>query len=289
MLRELVLSGDLVRTRHGVYATKAAVEESAVDPRAGHAFRVKSAVAVSGEDAVACCSSAALIHGLDMLKDPPADVVTLLRADAGKRNRMSSQGIVFRAAALVPAGARAKDHVTESHGVRVTTAPRTVVDLARELPFMDAVAVADSAFRKYGFWMDTYLRVLKSCTGWRGLEQARKVIEFADSKAESALESALRVRLREWGFPPPQLQVRLLVGPRYVRVDFLYQEQRTVIEADGMAKMSETGANRKQYRRDGWLRDAGYKVVHVSWRELFYEQEVVISNIRKAFAAPSSF
>ena len=278
-----------MRTRRGIYATKAAIEEAAADARAEHALRVRSAVAFIGGDAVACYSSAALIHGLDMLTAPPADVVTLLRPDARTRNRRSSGDIRIRAAALVPKGAKEKDHLTESHGVRVTTAPRTVVDLARELPFMDGVAVADSAFRKYGFWKDTYLRVLKSCTGWRGLEQARKVIEFADSKAESVLESALRVRLREWGFPPPQIQVRLLVGPTYVRVDFLYQEQRTVIEADGMAKMTEKGANRKQYRRDGWLRDAGYKVVHVSWRELFYEQEVVISNIRKAFAAPSPF
>lgn len=190
-LRECVSSGDLVRTRRGVYATKAAVLEAAADARAEHALRVKSAVAFIGGDAVACYSSAALIHGLDMLTAPPADVVTLLRPDARKRNRKSSGDIQFRAAALVPGGARERDHLTESYGVRVTTAPRTVVDLARELPFM--------------------------------------------------------------------------------------------------AKMSEKGANRKQYRRDGWLRDAGYKVVHVSWRELFYEQEVVISNIRKAFAAPSVY
>lgn len=288
-LRALVRSGDLVRTRHGVYATKAAVEEAEAGPRARHALRVKSALAVIGEDAVACSSSAALIHGLEMLTDPPANVVTLLRPDARKRNRRSSGDIVFRAGALVPEGGLERQHVTLSHGVRVTTAPRTVADLARELPFIDGVVVADSALRNYGFWKDAYLHILRSCSGWPGLEHARKTIEFADPKAESVLESALRVRLREWGFAPPQTQVPLAVGTRSVRVDFLYEEHKTIVEADGMAKMSEGNANQKQYRRDQSLRDAGYKVVHVTWQELFYEPELVISRIRAAFAAPSPF
>lgn len=289
-LRALARSGDLVRTRRGVYATKTAAEEAAEGPRSGHAYLVKSAIAVVGEDAVACCSSAALIHGLEMLADPPADVVTLLRPDAAKHNRRSCGGdIVFRAGALVPKGDPERQHVIRSYGVRVTTTPRTVADLARELPFIEGVAVADSALRKYNFWKADYLRILTSCSGWRGLARARDALEFADPKAESVLESALRVRLHEWGFGPPQTQVCLAVGTRSVRVDFLYPEHRTVIEADGMAKMSEEGANQKQYRRDESLRDAGYKVVHVSWRELFYDPEVVIARIRKAFAAPSVF
>jgi very-short-patch-repair endonuclease len=288
-LRALVRSGDLVRTRHGVYATKAAQDEADADPRAEHAFRVKSAIAVVGQDAVACCSSAALIHGLELLTAPPADVVTLLRPAARERNRRSSGDIVFRAGALVPAGDRERQHVIRSYGVRVTTAPRTVADLARELPLIDGVVVADSALRKFSFWKDAYVRILESCNGWPGLKQARKTLEFADPKAESVLESALRVRLHEWGFAPPETQVPLDVASRSVRVDFLYEEHKTVIEADGTAKLSEENANQKQDRRDQSLRDAGYKVVHVRWRELFYEPDLVIGRIRRAFAAPSVF
>jgi very-short-patch-repair endonuclease len=97
------------------------------------------------------------------------------------------------------------------------------------------------------------------------------------------------VRLHEWGFAPPEIQVPLTVGGRSVRIDFLYEEHKTVIEADGMAKMSEAHASQRQYRRDQSLRDAGYKVLHVSWQEVFYEPELVISRIRKAFAAPNAF
>jgi very-short-patch-repair endonuclease len=173
--------------------------------------------------------------------------------------------------------------------VRVTTAPRTVVDLARELPFIDGVVVADCALREYWFWKYWYLRVLDSCRRWPGLKQARKTIDFADGRSESVLESALRARLHEWGFPPPELQVDLPAGSGSVRVDFLYRDHSTVIEADGMAKMNEKGASQKMYRRDQWLKDAGYKVVHVSWRELFHEPEVVITRIRKNLAARAPF
>ena len=40
--------------------------------------------------------------------------------------------------------------------------------------------------------------------------------------------------------------------------------------------------------RDIRLRDAGYKVVHFTWSELFGTPERVIARIRAAFAAPSS-
>ena len=40
--------------------------------------------------------------------------------------------------------------------------------------------------------------------------------------------------------------------------------------------------------RDIRLRDAGYKVVHFTWSELFGTPERVIARIRAAFAAPTS-
>jgi very-short-patch-repair endonuclease len=299
VLLELVAAGDLVRTRRGVYATRAAAGEAAGGPRAEHAYRVKSAIAIAGEDAVACCSSAAKILGLALIEDPPpgtnADpdeettTVTLLRPDARNRNRRPTKGIVYHAAALVPKGSREDLHVAVSHGVRVTSAPRTVVDLARQQDLIAGVATADSAFRNYGFYKEDYLRVLESCAGWRGLEKARQVIGFADEKSESPLESALRVRLQEWGFPPPELQVMLPVGPNYFRVDFLYRQERTVIEADGKGKMDSPEAYWKERERDQWLRDADFKVAHVSWKEVFHDPERVKTRIRKALAAPSPF
>lgn len=290
MLRTLTKSGDLVRTRRGVYATRKAVEESAEGARARHAYLVKSAVAAVGGNTVACYLSAALIHGLDLLKEPPQDVVTLLRPGARQHNRRQSGNIVFRAGAVAPDGDKERRHVIERYGVRVTTAPRTVADLARDLPFIEGVVVADSALKKYGFGRQDYLRVLYACRGWRGAEKARKVIRFADPRAESVFESGFRVRLHEWGFGVPETQVEIPLGARYARVDFLYRKQRTIIEVDGKGKMRENPDYGYRDRvRDQRLRDAGYKVVHVHWGELFGEPDVVIARVHAALAAPGSF
>lgn len=288
MLRALVQSGDLVKTRRGVYATKTAVEESAKGPRAKHAYLVKSAIAATGGDTVACCSSAALIHGLELFRDPPEGVITLLRPDAWAHNRKPSGDIVLRSGALVPDGDDERRHVIESYGVRVTSTPRTVADLARTLPFIEGVVVADSALRKYGFRKKEYLHILNACRGWPGAERAREVIRFADRRAESPIESVLRVRLREWGFGPPQIQAGFFLSSGMVTVDFLYEEYKTVIETDGKGKMGPDYQYERQ-QRDGRLHDAGYKVVHVTGRELYGHPELVRARIRKAFDAPGPF
>ena len=77
--RSLARAGDLVRVRHGVYATRSAVESAAADPRQGHALRVAAARAAVGRQAVASHQSAAVLHGIDLLRDPGGDAVRLTR------------------------------------------------------------------------------------------------------------------------------------------------------------------------------------------------------------------
>jgi len=267
-----------VRTRHGVYATKYAVSKAAADPRLAHALAVKSVLLSTGSDAVASHHSAALILGLELLHDPPGGQVTLTRPNARKRNRQACKDVVFRAGAL-PA-----EHVTKWRAIPVTTALRTVVDLARTLPYMDAVVVADSALRKYHFTKSEYEAVVTWCAGWPGVGQARKAIDFADQEAGSVLESCLRVRLAEWGFDPPETQATVDADGTSFVVDFLYREQRVIIETDGMAKFREKKDLIKHYGRRQSLEDAGYRVVHITWHELFHKPEVVIKRLRNALA-----
>lgn len=52
---------------------------------------------------------------------------------------------------------------------------------------------------------------------------------------------------------------------------------------------ADSALRARKFRRDRVLRDAGYKVVHFTWRELFESPGVVIDRIRKALAAPAPF
>jgi Protein of unknown function (DUF559)/Transcriptional regulator, AbiEi antitoxin len=282
-LRSLVRSGALVPVRRGVYATAAAVAFAAGSPCRSHALHVVGATLTAGRDSIASHQSAARIHGLDLLRPVPDNVVTLTRPPSRRTGRPGSRGIVFHTAALP------SEHVTRSLGASVTTVARTVMDLARLLPFMDAVVTADSALRQGLSTKPELLRVADSCVRWPGVSQALTAVAFADARAESVLESCARVVFGKSGLEPADLQVTFR-GPGYVyRGDFYWPAHRTIAEADGMAKYQDPQRAIDQIRRDRLLRDAGYKVVHFTWRELFETPEVVVARIRAAFAATTAF
>lgn len=283
MLRTLTRSGDLVRMRQGVYATRSAMDWAKDDPVRTHVLYTLAARAWVGHDAAASYHSAATLHRLDLLKSPPDGTVTLTLPPTRRWGRPHSAGVVFHAAELPP------EHVTSLYGLKVTTVARTVVDLARTLPFADAVVVADSALRAEKATKPELRHTLDSCASWPGVRQARRVVAFADERAGSALESAARVVFDESGLDPPELQVTIH-GPGFAfLVDFFWRKHRVIAEADGLAKYADKKDLIAQFERDRLLRDAGYRVVHFTWRELFETPELVITRIRQAFATPGPY
>jgi hypothetical protein len=283
--RLAIQGGDLVRVRRGVYATRGFVNTAKEEPVRWQVLQVASAVcAQSARDAIASHQTAAVIHGISLLNAPDADVVCLTRPP-GRYRGDAVPGVRFHSAALPPA------HLVSRHGVRLTSAARTVVDLARALPLLEGVAVADSALHQRITTETELRRMLGDCAGWPGIGQARRVVEFSDELSESVLESAARVIFARAGLPPPRLQTDILDDAfRFIgRADFLWDEHRTIAEADGMGKYEDPMRAREQIRRDIRLREAGYRVVHFTWAELFASPARVIARIREAFAAPSPY
>jgi very-short-patch-repair endonuclease len=182
-----------------------------------------------------------------------------------------------------------EEHRTLLYNLPVTTAARTVADLARTLPFTDAVVAADSALRGQKTTQKEMDQVLRGCERWPGVRQARRVVEFADERAESPLESAARVVFHQFGLDPPELQVTIRTPRAAFRVDFCWPARLLVAEADGLVKYGVRGDLIRQLERDRLLRDAGYKVAHFTWEELFGTPEVVIDRIRRAGAAVTPY
>jgi hypothetical protein len=251
---------------------------AADDPVRLHAIRVLAIRQVAGRAAVASHHSAAILHRLALLHAAPAGLVTLTLGPQRRRNRAGPADVRFHAAELPP------DHVTTLYSTPVTTGARTVVDLARTLPFADGVAAADSALSQEKATKPELLRILHACPGWPGVKRARRVVEFADERAESPLESAARIVFDQFGLDPPELQATVH-GQRFAaRVDFLWREHKVIVEADGLAKYQDRKDLIAQFERDRLLRDAGYQVIHFTWHELFETPEVVIARIRQALA-----
>jgi Protein of unknown function (DUF559) len=284
-IRRLVRDGALCSLRPGVYASAATVTalvRNARDERARrageHLLRVAAALAVTGSRSAGSHRSAARVYGLGLVGLGPEPTAEITRSPGERAGHANRSGALVHVAAL-PAG-----HVVSYRGVPVTSVPRTVVDLARTLPFAQGVAVADSALYAGLTSKSELAAVIVDCPRWPGLQRAREVTVFSDARSESVLESLSRTVFHQAGLPPPDLQVWVgddgeIIG----RVDFLWRRYNTIGEADGAAKYQTPARARTQLERDARLRTAGYEVVHFTWPQITRAPAQVVDEIQVAF------
>lgn len=285
--RTLVRKGDLVRLRRGVYSTASFAAEAGDDDARRHFVKVSAAIhsQYKGGSAVASHQSAAILQGISLLGRPErGDTVWLTRPPGTYRGNLLT-GIRLHSAEL-PEG-----HVTRRLGIPVTAPARTVLDLARSLPYTEGVIAADSALHSAIVFKEQLAEMLSFFDGWPGVDKARRVVAFSDRRPDSPLESAARVVFADGGLPAPDLQTEIVDGNgRFVgEVDFCWPGHHTIAEADGAGKYEKPDTGRKQTIRDNRLRDLGYKVVRFTWHDLFDTPDLVVTRVRSAFGAPTPY
>lgn len=264
-LRALLRAGQLTRLRRGVYLPGPIPEELS----ARHRLAVHAAFVELTDGAVASHGSAAVLHGLPTWEVPLERVqVTRARAYGGRRERL----VHVRVAQLDP------DEVTVVDGIPVTTLARTVVDLARALPFEPAVAVGDAALAAHRARAGELLDALRRSARRPGCVRARRALAFLDGRAESVGESRSRVAIYRAGLPTPmpQWEVHDGQGRLLGRTDFGWPDWRVVGEFDGRIKYGRTlkpglDAAEVVYReklREDDLRAEGLTVVRWRWADL---------------------
>jgi very-short-patch-repair endonuclease len=272
----MVRQGVLMPLGHGTYARATVAAQVASDLVGEHALRLASVLAVANPGDVGSHHSAAIIHGLDLLGRSPPDVAVTRPPGGSQKSR---PGVHLYVSGLP------SEHVTVRRGIRLTSVARTVVDLARTSSFRSGVVVADSALRSEQTSKAELQSVVKDCVRWRGIGQARLVVEFGDRRSESALESISRVAFRDQGLPSPELQVWVGGDDEGVigRADFLWRQCRTIGEADGALKYKDPAQAISQLRRDQLLRAAGFEVVHFTWYQILRTPGQVAASLREAF------
>ncbi len=275
-IRDGTRRGDLLVVRRGIYAAGAHARTLLTLKGGEELLAIGAATALTGSGAGAVVShqSAAYVHEIDLVGR--RDVTVHLTRPPGAD--MHAPARICLHSANLPA-----EHVTEQLGMPVTTVARTVVDLARTLPFRDGVVAADSALHQRLTTRDELRCVLAVCSRWRGAAIAADVIGFADGRSESPLESIARVVFRDRGLPPPQLQALIGTADEVARVDFFWGKYRTIVEVDGALKYADPLRARAQLDRDSWLRSLGYEVVHFTWDDITTRPELVATRIREAF------
>jgi len=260
--------------RRGVYANGARGRKLLTFADGEQLLAIAGASALAVRGAVVSHQSAAYLHKIALVGRPAGAVHLTRPPGAGWRG---PTGIRLHCAAM-PA-----EHVTSHLGMPLTTAARTVVDLARTMPFRAGVVAADSALHQRLATKEELLSVLDFCTQWRGTSVAADVIAFADGRSESPLESIARAVFRDADLPPPKLQALIGTAEDVARVDFFWDKYRTIVEVDGAIKYADPANAIAQLERDAWLRSLGYEVVHVTWEEITSCPEVVVARIREAF------
>ena len=285
-IRRMVRDGTLCLLRPGVYAPSASVASvlrDSRDTKTRHAseqlLRLAAALAATGSQSVGSHRSAGQVYGLGMVGRDLEQVTEITRAPGDRGGHTARLGVLVHIANLPP------DHVVSYRGVPLTSVPRTVIDLARTLPFAEGVAIADSALNARLTSKAELAAVIADCPRWPGLQRAREVTAFSDARSESVLESLSRAAFRQAGLPPPDLQVWVgddgeIIG----RADFLWRPYRTIGEADGAFKYQTPARARAQLERDARLRAAGYEVVHFTWAQITRVPAQVVDSIRVAFS-----
>ncbi len=158
-------------------------------------------------------------------------------------------------------------------GLRVTTPVRTLVDLAASIGARDLERAVEEA------------QIRRLVT--RGeLARLRRIGPGHEpSLTRSEAERRLRALIRAARLPPPQTNERF----GSYEVDFVWRDERVVVEVDGFAFHSTRAAFERDRARDRALQAAGYVVLRFTWRQLVHEPEVVVAELAAALVRQRAF
>src|SRR5258708_6592420 len=212
--------------------------------------------------------TAAWRHGLDVAPCNPIEVTIA-----------NPFGIPRRAGAKVRRADLAAGEIVIRKDLPATPAIRTAVELAGRNPLTEAVVIADLALHARLVTVAQLRTHVAAHPRARGIARVRRVLDFVEPKAESAMETRLRMLLVLAGLPRPQVQVPLCdnEGRWLGRPDLLYRDQRLVLEYDG-------GNHRERLvdddRRQNRLIGSGLRILPFTPAYVYVAPETILTHLR---------
>ncbi len=166
-------------------------------------------------------------------------------------------------------------------GCVVTSPERTAWDLGRRLDLTEAVVALDALGRVRGpgrFAPADLLVRREREPGARGCRRLDRVVALADPRAESPMETRLRLLLVEGGLPVPVVQHELLDEHGFVvaRFDLAYPEELLAVEYDGR------GHRHREFCDDDRWRDAS--TGDYGWHTMRFGRDDVLVSRRRTVA-----
>ncbi len=212
-----------------------------------------AAVGACGPGAVLSHRSAAALQGTRPQSSGPIEVT--VPSTNGRANR---DGIrIHRSTSLDPAD------LTEVDAIPVTTPRRTIADLRRVLPLDHIRAMIRRA------------EILRLDIGHQP--------GYEDDRTRNDLEKKMVAICKRHGLPSPEVNV--WIDP--YKVDFLWREQRLIVETDGFETHGTRSSFEADRARDTHLTLHGFTVLRFTHRQVFSQSDHVATSIQALLFLPS--
>jgi Protein of unknown function (DUF559) len=163
--------------------------------------------------------------------------------------------------------------VTEVNNIPCTTVHRTLFDLAEVVTQRQLERSFDQAEISERLDLNAINDQLKRNPTRPGAKAVRDVLEthyIGKTPTWSENEEALLAITRELGIPDPDTNQFIVLddGGPAIRVDFVWRDQRVIVEADSQ-KWHNTRQRFEQDRvRDQRLTAAGWTIIRTTWRQM---------------------
>jgi len=255
-----VKSGRLWRVHRGVYAVGR--------PTLTLKGRFLAAVLSCGPSAALSHIAAAVLWGLLPERGPRIDVTVPRGGQRGRRG-----ALIIHRAALPEADVTTKD------GIRVTTPARTLLDLADVLTTRQLERALDE-----GSYLRLDITRLRPRHGRRGsgvLASALAKHDPGATRTRSELEERMLGLCHRFRLRTPEVNAKV----EGYEVDFVWREERLIVETDGWQAHGTRGAFERDRRRDADLLAAGWRVLRISYARLEREPDWVAERIGEALRA----
>jgi predicted transcriptional regulator of viral defense system len=249
-LRKLGLSGGLIDHRlrsGGLHRVHTGVYALAYRSQTPHA-RMMAAVLACGPGAALSHRSAAELWGFGPARRGAVEVTV-----PGQRR---PNGIIAHRSLTLAA------HVATLHRIPVTTAARTLIDLAAVLDDARLGRAINDAHIKRLVALEELAELAARSRG-RATARVSDLLG-ANAPTRSVLEDRFLAFLDKHALPRPEVNQRAAGH----EVDALWPEQRLIVELDGRAFHDGPAAFERDRERDAQLMAAGYRVLRITWRRL---------------------
>jgi very-short-patch-repair endonuclease len=244
------------------------------------ADRCRAATLILPDDTAFSDETAAVLMMLPVPRQPEVVHVTVRVGTCVPRRR----GIVGHVRQL-----RAEDFAVVS-GLSVITAACTFVHLAAVFTRAALVGLGDAILRAGLATTAELVSAVAANSGRRGCVRARELISMLDPRAESVMESMLRLLLLDAGLPTPEVNVNVYdsFGQFLARADLLYRAAKVIIEYDGDHHRLDRAQFARDVRRGSDLAACGYLVLRFTASDLLGRPYAVVSAVRSALAQRST-